>query len=212
MFRRPLVIRSPFNRRGNASTRARASTRGLGRSRDLVHRLLLPGTMKTGAALLLLAAVGCTTTSVGRSLSPTGQAWLARHASTDVEADVAPAPEQPTERTQVVIQARSPTEVSFVARDGSVIPTDRVRKVVQVRRGLGALEGAAIGTGAGALIGALYGATRELSPYERSMDCALVCNHDDAAKLYGAMFGVIGVVVGTVVGAVVGDRDVLDLR
>jgi len=172
--------------------------------------LLLSAGMTARAALLLLAAFGCTATTYGRPGSPTAQDWLARHASSEVEAEV-PA-EPPPDRAEVVIEARSPTDIQLVARDASVLPIERVHRVVDIDRGLGALGGAGIGAGAGALFGLVYGAARELSPYERSMDCTIICNHSDAAKFSAVLFGALGLLAGAATGAIIGNRDVLDLR
>jgi hypothetical protein len=166
--------------------------------------------MTARAALLLLATVGCTATTYGRPGSPAAQDWLARHDRSEVEVDVAA--DRPADRAEVVIDARSPTDVRFLARDASVLSVDRVHKVVDVHHGLGALEGTAIGLGAGALFGLIYGGTRGLDQYEQSMDCTIVCNHTDAAKVGAIMFGVLGLVLGAATGAIVGTRDVLDLR
>ncbi len=122
------------------------------------------------------------------------------------------AADRPTDRAEVVIDARSPTDVRFLARDASVLSADQVHKVVDVYHGLGALEGTAIGLGAGALFGLIYGGTRPLDQYEQSMDCTIVCNHTDAAEVSAIMFGVLGLVVGAATGAIVGTREVLDLR
>jgi hypothetical protein len=162
------------------------------------------------AALLLLATVGCTTTTHARRGDPAAQDWLARHDSTAGEAEVAT--ERPTGPTAVTINARSPTDVRFVAPDARVVPLERVQKVVVVRHGVGALEGAAFGLGVGALFGLVYGATRPLGAYEQSSDCTIVCNHGDSAKLGALMFGALGLVVGAATGALVGARDELDLR
>lgn len=172
--------------------------------------LLFPGAMSARAVLLLLAAVGCTSTTYARPGSVAAEAWLSRHPSAEVEADGAAAP--PTDRASIVIVARSPTDVRLVAPDGNLLAPDRVRTAVDVHHGMGALEGAALGLGAGALVGAIYGGTRALSPYEQSSDCALVCNHADAAKLSAVIFGALGLVVGAATGALIGTRDVLDLR
>jgi hypothetical protein len=161
-------------------------------------------------ALLLLAAFGCTSTTHAQRGSPVAQDWLARHASSDVEAELAT--DRPTPRTAIRIDARSPTDIRFVAADASVVPLERIQKVVHVRHGLGALEGTALGLGAGGLLGLAYGATRPLGAYEQSMDCTIVCNHGDAAKVGALMFGALGLVLGAAAGAVVGARDELDLR
>ena len=169
--------------------------------------------MTARAALLLLAAVGCGSTTYARPDSPEAQAWLEHHASSDVEVEVASGrADHPPDRAEVLIDARSPTDIRLTARDTSVLAIERVHRVVQVHHGLGALEGAAIGLGAGALLGLIYGGTRTLSPYERSGDCALVCSQGDAATLAALMFGALGLVTGTATGAIVGTRDVLDLR
>ena len=131
-------------------------------------------------------------------------------ASAQVQADLAA--DRPGDRLAVTIDARSPTDIRLVAPDARVLSLDGVHEVVEVHRGLGALEGAGIGTGAGALIGLLYGATRQLDAYEQSMDCTLVCNHSDAAKLSAVMFGALGFMLGAATGAIVGTHDVLDLR
>lgn len=164
------------------------------------------------ALLLLLSTVGCTTTTYGRPGSPAAQDWLARHDRSDVQVEAEVVAERPPDRAEVVIDARSPTDVRFTARDASVLSVDRVRTVVDVHHGLGALEGAGIGLGAGALFGLIYGGTRGLDAYEQSTDCTIVCNHSDAAKVSAIMFGVLGLVLGAATGALVGTRDVLDLR
>jgi hypothetical protein len=166
------------------------------------------------AALLLLAAFGCTsgctTTTYARRGSPAAQDWMARHASSDLEAELAT--DGPTGRAAIAIDARSPTDIRFVAADASVVPLERVQKVVDVRHGLGMLDGSVLGLGAGVLFGLVYGAIRPLDAYEQSMDCTIICNHGDAAKVGALIFGALGLVVGAATGAVVGARDELDLR
>jgi hypothetical protein len=125
-------------------------------------------------ALLLLAALGCTTTTRAQRGPRRRTGW---HATT---------------------RQTSRRRWSRTIRRG--------------RHGLGILDGSVLGLGAGVLFGLIYGATRPLSPYERSMDCTIVCNHGDAAKLGALMFGALGLVVGAATGAAVGARDELDLR
>jgi hypothetical protein len=162
------------------------------------------------AAFLLLAAIGCTSTTHAQRGSPAAQDWLARHASSDVEAELAT--DHQTGRAAIAIDARSPTDIRFVASDSSIVPFERVQKVVDVSHGLGTLEGAGLGLGAGLLLGLVYGGTRSLDTYEQSMDCTIVCNHGDAAKVGALMFGALGLIVGAATGALVGARDQLDLR
>ena len=160
--------------------------------------------------LLLLTALGCGSTTTARRDSPEAQRWLARHPSSGLQVELAP--DRPSDRAVVVIDARSPTDVRFVVSNATVVPLEQVQRVVDVHRGLGALDGAAIGLGVGALTGLVYGALRPLSAYERSSDCTLVCNQGDAAELSAIQFGILGLLVGTLTGSIVGARDVLDLR
>jgi hypothetical protein len=162
------------------------------------------------AALLLVAAFGCTTTTHAQRGSPAAQEWLARHASSDVEAELATDP--PAGRVPLAIDARSPTDVRFVAADARVVPLEQVQKVVVARHGLGTLEGAAFGLGAGVLFGVFYGFARPLSAYDQSIDCAFICTHGDYAALGAIVFGALGLVLGAPTGAAIGARDVLDLR
>jgi hypothetical protein len=161
-------------------------------------------------ALLLLVALGCSSTTSANRGSPEAYAWLARRASSDLQVELVP--DRPIDRARIAIDARSPTDVRFAVSNATVVPLEQVGKVVEVHHGLGALDGAAIGLGVGALSGLLYGALRPLSGFEQSMDCTLVCNHADAAELYAIVFGALGLVAGTATGAIVGARDVLDLR
>jgi hypothetical protein len=181
------------------------------RPEDLAPVLLLPAGMTArAAALLLVAAVGCTSTTYAQRGSPAAQDWLARHDSSDVEAELAT--DHPTGRAELTIDARSVTDIRFVAAHATVVPLEQVQRVVDVRHGVGVLDGSVLGLSAGVLFGLIYGATRPLSAYEQSMDCTIVCNHGDAAKLGALMFGALGLVVGAATGAVVGARDELDLR
>lgn len=77
------------------------------------------------------------------------------------------------------------------------------------RRGRGALEGFAIGTGAGALGGAAVGyATYD----DGGFGCFFICSRGAAASWRGSTFGLVGALFGTAVGAVRGSPDVYRLR
>jgi hypothetical protein len=93
-----------------------------------------------------------------------------------------------------------------------VVPIETVRQVTVVKRGRGALEGALLGIGIGAVLGYMYGLTRSLSDYERSMDCTIVCNNGDAANLGAIQFAILGLLAGPLIGVAVGHRDILELR
>jgi hypothetical protein len=162
------------------------------------------------AALLLLGAFGCTSTTQAQRGSPAAQDWLAHHTSSDVRAELAT--EHSPARTAVTIDARSPTDVRFVAPDARLVPLEQVQKVVVVRHGVGALEGAALGLGVGALFGLFYGVVRPLNAYDQSIDCTFTCTHADYAALGAIVFGTLGLVLGAPTGGVVGARDVLELR
>jgi uncharacterized membrane protein len=167
--------------------------------------------MRGGLLIVVaLAGAGCwSTTTVGSVPEDRAQRWFAEHGSSDLNIEtIDRAPDQ----TAVIVQASSPTEISFRTRNATVVPIDRVRRVTVVRHGLGALEGGALGTAIGAGVGALYGMSRGLSQYERSSDCTIVCNNSDAAKWGALMYGVFGLVSGTLFGAVIGHHDVLELR
>lgn len=159
--------------------------------------------------LLVVAGAGCTTTTVGRVGDPSAQWWLADHAGSEMTvttADWRPA------QTSVALQATSATEIEFRTGDGAVVPIGNVRQLTVVKHGRGTLDGALLGIGIGALLGYMYGLTRDLSAYERSMDCTIVCNSSDAANWGALTFGVLGLLSGTITGAILGHRDVLDLR
>jgi len=159
-------------------------------------------------ALALLASA-CTTTTTARIGDPAAGAWLTEHTGEEVRIETL---DRRPEQSGVVPRAISPTEITFHTRGDTIVPLERARQLTAVEHARGALDGALIGIVVGALGGALYGATSSLSPYERSMDCTIVCNHTDAAEWGALMYGVLGVVLGTVTGAVIGHRDVLDLR
>jgi len=161
------------------------------------------------ALALALAGAGCWTTTVGSISDPRAQRWLADNASSEMVVETA---DRAPDRIGVLIQAASPTEISFRTRETTVVPIERIRRLTVVKHGWGALEGAGIGAATGALLGALYGATRDLSPYERSIDCTIICNNSDAAGWEALLYGVIGFVGGTLTGVVIGHRDILDLR
>ena len=161
------------------------------------------------AAALALPGAGCWTTTVGRAGDPSAQGWLADHAGSEMT--VATTDRQP-DQSGMAIEATSPTEIRFRTREGAVVPIETVRQVTVVKHGRGTLEGALLGVGIGALAGYMYGLTGDLSAYERSMDCTIVCNHQDAANWGALTFGVIGLVAGTITGLAVGHRDILDLR
>jgi hypothetical protein len=159
---------------------------------------------------IALASAGCWSTTTVGSVSDYGaQRWFAANGSSEMNIETT---DRAPDQTGVIIEASSPTEISFRTRNETVVPIDRVRRVTVVKHGRGALEGALMGAAIGATVGALYGLNRSLSPYERSGDCALVCNNSDAAKWGALMFGVVGLAAGTLTGAVVGHRDVLELR
>ena len=139
--------------------------------------------------------------------SPAAREWMERHTGDRVEVETAAG-----DRTHVVIEAVSPTELSFTTRETPGVSLQQVSRVVEVRHARGALEGAGLGVAAGLLFGAVWGATSQLSPYDRSLDCTIVCNQADLVKLDALMFGTLGLILGTVTGAIIGDRDVLDLR
>jgi hypothetical protein len=164
-------------------------------------RLLALATAILGAA--------CSTTTVGHVGDPSAQRWLADHA--DAETTVATTDRRLDQRG-IAIESISPTEVRFRTLEGAVVPIETVRQVTVVQRGRGTLEGALLGIGIGAVLGYIYGLTSDLSAYERSMDCTIVCNHSDAANLYAIEFGVLGLLAGTLTGVIVGHRDILELR
>jgi hypothetical protein len=160
-------------------------------------------------AIVALASAGCWSTTTGSTADPGVQRWLADNDASEMIAETTDrGPEQPG----VVVQAPSPTEISFRTKSGAVVPIGQVRRLTVVSHGRGALEGAGIGVVTGALLGGLYGMSRGLSSYERSMDCTIICNNSDAAEWGALMFGVLGLISGTLVGALAGHRDVLDLR
>jgi uncharacterized membrane protein len=164
--------------------------------------------MRALACALVLATFGCSTTHWQvRPESAAAREWMERHTGDSVEVET-PA----GERTHVVIEAVSPTELRFTTREPPAVPLEQVSRVVEVRHARGALEGAGLGLAAGLLFGAAWGATTTLSPYDRSSDCTIVCNQADQVKLDALMFGALGLILGTITGAAVGDRDVLDLR
>jgi hypothetical protein len=131
------------------------------------------------AAAMAILGAGCWTTTVGRAGDPSAQGWLADHAGE--ETTVATTDRQP-DQSGMAIEATSPTEFRFRTLEGAVVSIENVRQVTVVKRGRGTLEGALLGIGIGALAGYLYGLTRDLSAYERSLDCTIICNHQDAAN------------------------------
>jgi len=160
-------------------------------------------------AALGLLATACSTTTVATSADPRAHAWLAEHAGSEMQIETT---DRGPDQRGVVLEAASPTQITFRTRADTVVPIDRASRLTVVGHGRGALDGALIGIAVGVLGGALYGATRGLDAYESSMDCTIVCNNSDAAEWGALMYGVLGVVLGTVTGAVGGHRDVLDLR
>jgi hypothetical protein len=159
-------------------------------------------------AIVALAGAGCWSTTTGSTADPGVQRWLADNHASEMIAETTDRGPEPS----VVVQAVSPTEISFRTKNDTVVPIGQVRRLTVVSHGRGALEGAGIGVVTGALLGGLYGLSRGLSAYERSQDCTIVCNNSDAAEWGALMFGVLGLISGTLVGAVAGHRDVLDLR
>jgi hypothetical protein len=159
-------------------------------------------------SLSISVSVACSTTTYGPTGTSTAQKWLARNEGSEVRLlrVTGGDPEQ------VVIEARSPTDIRFRAKDARDIPLAGVRKVVAVNRPLGALEGALIGVVVGASLGLIRGSARDLSAYERSMDCTIVCSNADAARWEALFFSVPGLLLGAVAGAFVGHRDTLELR
>jgi len=165
---------------------------------------------RLGSIALATALVGCSTTTVGKVGDPSAQWWLADHRA-DSEVTVATVDGWHSQ-TDVAFRAVSPTEIHFRTREGAVVPIENVRRVTVVKHGRGALDGALLGIGIGALGGYLYGLTRDLSPYERSMDCTIICNNSDAANWGALTFSVLGLLAGTLTGAIVGHRDMLELQ
>jgi hypothetical protein len=161
------------------------------------------------AAAMALPGAACWTTTVGRAGDPSAQWWLADHAGSEMT--VATTDRQP-DQSGMAIEATSPTEFRFWTLEGAVVPIENVRKVTVVKHGRGALEGALLGIAIGTLGGYIFGLTRDLTTFERSMDCTLVCDNSDAAKLGAIEFGVLGLLLGTLTGASLGHRDILDLR
>jgi len=161
------------------------------------------------AAAMAVLGAGCWTTTVGRAGDPSAQGWLADHA--DAEVTIATTDRQP-DQSGMAIEATSPTELRFRTLEGAVVPIENVRQVTVVKRGRGTFEGALLGIGIGAVLGYLYGLTRGLSNYERSMDCTIVCSNSDAANLGAIQFAVLGLLVGPLIGVAVGHRDILELH
>jgi hypothetical protein len=160
-------------------------------------------------AAVALAGAGCwSTTTVGSVSDDRAQRWLAENASSDM--NVAMADLRP-DQNSIALQATSPTDIRFLTREGWV-PIDDVRRLTVVKRGRGMLDGALLGVGIGALGGYLQGLTSNLSAYEQSMDCTIICNKSDAANWGALAFGVLGLLAGTITGAVVGHRDILELH
>jgi len=159
-------------------------------------------------AMLPALSLACWTTTYAPAASSNAQKWLARNGGTEVNVLLVtggdPAP--------VIIEARSATDIHFRARDAQEIPMSDVRKVVAVSRAAGALEGALAGIAVGASLGLTHGLTRALSPYERSMDCTIVCSNADAAQWEALLLTVPGLLLGAVTGAVIGHHDTLELR
>lgn len=44
------------------------------------------------------------------------------------------------------------------------------------------------------------------------MDCTIVGNDTDAAKMGALTYGTLGLLLGTLTGAAIGDREILELR
>jgi len=160
-------------------------------------------------AMVVLTGAGCWSTTVGSTADPGVQRWLAENASSEMTVETT---DRGPEQSGVVVQAASPTDVSFRTKNDTVVPIGQVRRLTVVSHGRGALEGAGIGVVTGALLGGLYGLSRGLTHYESSEDCSIICNNSDAAEWGALMFGVLGLISGTLVGALAGHRDVLDLR
>ena len=164
--------------------------------------------MRLMAAAMAILGAGCSTTTVGRVGDPSAQWWLAEHAGSEMVVATAGRSDQ----DGVALQAIAPTEIQFRTREGAVVPIGNVARLTVVKHGRGALDGALVGVGLGVFLGTVYGLTRDLSNYERSMDCTIICNNSDAAEWAALEFGVLYLLVGTLTGAIIGHRDILDLR
>src|SRR5205814_1487233 len=121
----------------------RAGERGLRRDRPRprrrrrrhlkpLHRrpMRSPLSMVALALALPLAGAGCWTTTVGSISDPRAQRWLADNASSEMVIETA---DRAPDRTGVLIQAASPTEISFRTRETTVVPIERIRRLTVVK-------------------------------------------------------------------------------
>jgi hypothetical protein len=168
--------------------------------------------MRLLGLVLALLTGGCSTTAFEFPQSQGAQRWIHERASFYGEVLVETAPRGSTEQPAKLIVSTSPTDIRFKTRDDRIIPLEQVRQIVVVRRGLSAAQGALLGAAIGIVVGATVGYSRNLDPYEASMDCTIICSHHDAAVWSGAMYGTLGLLLGAGVGALVGNRDILTLK
>jgi hypothetical protein len=105
--------------------------------------------------LLVAAAIGggCSTTTVGAAPSADTQRWLREHAASDMQIVATDAPGKPVDRTHLMVEAASPTDIRFKTGDDRITPLARVQRVVVVNRAPGAVEGALIGLAVGVTVG-----------------------------------------------------------
>ncbi len=99
------------------------------------------------------------------------------------------------------------TDVVLADDGGRIIPIQHIARVVDVRRGRGALDGALIAGLSGAAIGAVLGFSAGDDNCE-SDHCLLSFSATDKAYLAGFMLGSLGAASGLIIGALIGSRDV----
>ena len=168
-----------------------------------------------------LASAGCATTTLGPIDTPVTNAWLTEHDHDNAVVAFRDRPWDASLRGQLTREplAFPPTELPFTqmrlaaSSDERAIPLALVREVKVVKRGRGALEGALLGAGAGALSGATF--VLLSSNFGRSG-----CNEDqgcstsqEARWVTGGslLSAAVGSAVGALVGAIIGHRDILTL-
>ena len=73
-------------------------------------------------AALGLLATACSTTTVATSADPRAHAWLAEHAGSEMQIETT---DRGPDQRGVVLEAASPTQITFRTRADTVVPIDR---------------------------------------------------------------------------------------
>ena len=161
---------------------------------------------------LAILMCGCATTTFGSPRAPGTERWIRERTSFGQVLRFESNAGALAWQRGTLLESTVPGELRFKLQDDQTVRIEQVREIVAVRRARGTLEGALMGAAAGIAIGLAVGLSHDLTPYERSGDCTIVCSRADAAKLDGAVGGGFGLLLGAGIGALVGHRDVLELE